>query len=363
MNPIIETNELTHSGILRIYSEKETIIMDPDYQRNGEIWTLEKKQLFIDSILNDYDIPKLYLHQLKNTDKKNKVYAVIDGRQRLETVWGFIEGEFSLESDFQYLKDKNIKAGGLTYNDLAKEYPKLKIDFDTFNLPITIVRTDDEELIDDMFYRLNEAVSLNAAEKRNAYGGNVVKAINAISAVDFFKNRVKFSNKRYQHKEVAIRLLFLAYSIQFTDRLFDTKKSYLDKFTTDYKSQNEKMISSIRKQCIDVLNDMSQIFIKDDPLLSAQSYISIYFLLFWYAKERGKLNKLTRNGFINFRESLKKNRLVAENGIAEANFELLEFDRLSQQGTNDASSIIARLRTLSSFFNMKIDLYEEMEEN
>lgn len=85
MMNIIKTYEMKHSNILRINSDKEVIKTNPAYQRNGEIWTKEKRQLLIDSILNDYDIPKLYFHLLKDEQKSTKSidyeYAIIDGRR------------------------------------------------------------------------------------------------------------------------------------------------------------------------------------------------------------------------------------------------------------------------------------------
>lgn len=165
----IETFPLKSSTILRLNSERDSIDIHPEYQRSGDIWNLEKRQLLIDSILNDYDIPKLYFHALNRPRKvgnKDIFYAIIDGRQRIETVWKFIDGEFPLDNDFIFFKDKTIKAGGLTYSEIASKYPKLKVIFDSFILPITCVRTENDDifLIEDMFSRLNEAVTLNAAD-------------------------------------------------------------------------------------------------------------------------------------------------------------------------------------------------------
>jgi|SRR5215469_11563789 len=52
----------------------------------------------------------------------------------------------------------------------------------------------------------------------------------------------------------------------------------------------------------------------------------------------------------------RKNRQAAERDIARANFEWLEFDRMSQQGTNDAASIRERVKILSSFLGFTSDL-------
>ena len=43
---------------------------------------------------------------------------------------------------------------------------------------------------------------------------------------------------------------------------------------------------------------------------------------------------------------------MAEVDISQAEFDFLEFDRLSQQGTNDASSIRERVRIISNFFGV-----------
>ncbi|RZK12020.1 MAG: DUF262 domain-containing protein, partial [Flavobacterium sp.] len=54
--PTIKTYGMPNSSILRIYSDKDIIKFDPQYQRKGDVWSLEKKQLLVDSILNEYDI-------------------------------------------------------------------------------------------------------------------------------------------------------------------------------------------------------------------------------------------------------------------------------------------------------------------
>src|SRR5690606_29907509 len=148
----IETSPIKNSTIMLLYSERAEIRLEPPYQRMGGVWTKEKKQLLIDSILNDYDLPKIYFH----TYSREQVsltginYAVIDGRQRLETIWGFIDGDFTLSDDFEYQRDPSIKLAGLGYDDIAKEYPRIKIKFDSFVLPVIAVDTDDEDLIEDM---------------------------------------------------------------------------------------------------------------------------------------------------------------------------------------------------------------------
>ncbi|MCG9755895.1 DUF262 domain-containing protein [Shewanella insulae] len=346
----IDPHSLDHSTVFSIYSEKDEIQVNPEYQRNGDVWTLEKKQLLIDSIINRYDIPKIYFHKFDRTEarKKGFEYAIIDGRQRLEAIWQFIDGKFSLKDDITYLRDPSIDIGGMTYNDLGSKHAKIKNRFDSTNLPIIVVETDEIELIEDMFSRLNEASPLNAAEKRNAYGGDLVAAINKLSRKDFFKNKVKFGNKRYQHKEVAVRLLFLQHCLESEPRLYDTKKVYLDKFTKDNKKSNKSYVNKLYKKCDETLSYLETVFIDSDPLLSSQAVIPIYYLTYQKFLEEKPRSSFSRNKLLKFNKTREKNRVMASDDITKADFELLEFDRMSQQGTNDASSIRDRVQILFS---------------
>ena len=352
----INTYPLKGSAILRIYFDKELIDVDPEYQRNGDIWNLEKRQLLIDSILNEYDIPKIYFHDLskpkKLLDGREVIFSIIDGRQRIETIWNFISGKFPLSNDFKFLADESINAGGMTYTDLSKRYPKLKVIFDSFVLPIVCVKTDDIELNEDMFSRLNEAVPLNSAEKRNAFGGPIARMINDISSHHFFENRVKFNNKRYQYKEMAAKLLFLEDSILRSSKIYDTKKEYLDEFVKLYKADPSLNTNQLGDKVKTVLNEMANVFTQEDSLLSTQTIVPIYYLLFWQALKQGMIQKITRDKLLEFKEKVKKNREIAEQAMSKADYDLLEFSRLSIQGTNDAGSIKERVRIICHFFNL-----------
>lgn len=350
----IETFPVQHSTIMRLYSEKDEIMLNPDYQRMGGVWTLEKKQLLMDSILNDYDIPKIYLHAFSREHKKvsGYAYAVIDGRQRLEAIWQFIEGKFTLSDDFKYQDDESITLAKLGYSDIASNYPKIKIKFDSFVLPVVGVDTDDQELIEDMFSRLNEAVPLNAAEKRNAIGGELVAAIREIANHDFFGRCVAFGNKRYQHREVAARLLLVEENIRTIGKIIDTKKEYLDALARDYREGKTALVADAKASVVYVLEWMCRLFVEKDELLRAQGNMVLYYLLCKSAMYAGVEANVSRERLHAFRNKVRENRLQAEDSYAEASFELLEFDRLSQQGTNDSSNIRERLGVISKYLDV-----------
>jgi hypothetical protein len=345
MIPTFTIYPLVQSSILYLYGIRNEIYMKPQYQRLGGIWTPEKRQLLIDSIINGFDIPKIYFHE-NPTDPKAKShrYAIIDGRQRLESVWGFINGEFPLDDGFRYLHDKTVKAGGLEYKELAAKYPKLKSTFDATTLSIFVVQTRDPDLIEDMFSRLNEAVPLNAAEKRNAFGGPAPRAIRLLAARPFFKKFVSVPNKRYQHYDLAAKFLYLEYKGEISD----VKKEYLDKFVRDFKFKPAASLAPMADSARRILKRMTNVFRSKDPLLRSQGMVVLYYLLFMDAMKENWIAKLRRKKFEEFEEARAQNQQVAEKDVTKARYDLLEFDRYSQT-PNDAYAIRIRLKTLKEF--------------
>ena len=64
------------------------------------------KAYLIDTILNGFDIPKIYLADFTWRDsplnRKRLPYAIIDGKQRFEAIFDFFKGEVTLNDDFVY---------------------------------------------------------------------------------------------------------------------------------------------------------------------------------------------------------------------------------------------------------------------
>jgi len=355
------------SSTLIVYSEKDGIQLDPDYQRISGIWTLEKRQLLIDSIINGFDVPKLYFHEFvpfKKIDGKKYRYAIVDGKQRIQTVWDFIDGKISLSEDFEYLRDNTVKAAGLGYSQLAEKYPQLKSRFDATPLSIVTIRTNDIDLIEDMFSRLNEAVPLNAPEKRNAFGGPLPNAIQKASAHKFFTKHVAFPDKRYRHRDLAAKFIF----IEFEKKIVNTKKADLDQFVRQFKKWRQDGLKKASKSAITKLVDetektlssMTNIFGPQDKLLRQVGMITLYFHLFRFVK-LGKVGPVSRDMLAQLEKRREKNRQIAEEkGETSTAVELplMEFDKHSQT-PNDAYAIRIRLEILLQFLSKHFDLQYE----
>lgn len=344
---------LPQGAIQYLYSLRDTIWLDPPYQRVGDIWTRDKKQLLVDSVINGFDIPKLYFHELMTPRKINGViqrYAIIDGKQRLGALWGFMDGTFALSDNFEYLHDPEIEASGLSYQSLGQKYPHLKSRFDATSLAVVAVRTDDIELIEDMFSRLNEAVPLNAPEKRNAFGGPLPSTIRELSGHQLFATRLPFTDRRFRHRDLATKFLM----VESEDEIVDTKKGYLDDFVKQWADEKRtKLEAHALKEKVEVhLDRMSRVFREQDELLRSVGMCMIIYHYFRFMKKIKKIGLINRNHFVDFENARYDNRQIAEVNWAQADYKLLEFDKYVQT-PNDAYATMIRLSILVEY--MRVD--------
>ncbi|MHA7899620.1 MAG: DUF262 domain-containing protein [Henriciella sp.] len=359
---IFETAEMGKSNVWSLFKTRNRFKMDPDYQRPGGVWSKEKKQLLIDTIINDFDVPKLYLHKFSSPliEGENAFdYAVIDGKQRLQAIWDFIDGKFVMSQESKYMHDEEIKIAGLSYKDLSHNHPDLKASFDAFNLQVVTVETDDTEIIEDLFLRLNEAVPLNAAEKRNAMGGPLVGVIREISKHKFFESKLPFKNGRYRHYDLAAKMLLLAHR----GVIVDLKKGYLDDFV---KKAEERLtpddISRMTDKTGQILNSMVGIFEDSDKLLTSVGMITLYFAMCLHVRSLDAVKIPSRGDLMEFENQRAANREKAEEELAMADYAQLEFDRFAQS-PNDAIALRYRLAVIDrDIFNGALEMTQHLSE-
>jgi hypothetical protein len=147
--------------IFTVNTRKRLIDPKPAYQR-GPIWSINHQQLFIDSILRGYDIPKLYLRKL--AEGGAYTWEVIDGQQRLRAIWDFMTDVFPLSDDSDPVEGH--KLAGLSFSDL---HYSLKDTFLAYTLSIVEVAKAEDQEVEDMFLRLQNG---EFSRKTQRYIGN-----------------------------------------------------------------------------------------------------------------------------------------------------------------------------------------------
>ncbi len=133
------------SPLISILEKRNKISFKSKYQKT-DIWTIKKYQLLIDTILRNYDIPKIYFTKSKDSNYK---YEVIDGQQRLKAIWGYYNNDYPLGDN-----SINLPTGDLS----GKTHKHLPIDakdtLDAYVLSVVVVEEADDVEIRDLFLRL-----------------------------------------------------------------------------------------------------------------------------------------------------------------------------------------------------------------
>lgn len=329
--------------------EKNVIDDSPTYQRESGIWSTEKQQLFVDSLFNRYDIPKIYLHDLRGKGSRFK-FAVIDGKQRLHTLWQFLDSKLPLADDFELYEPEGRPAPkpGSTFKQMSPDWQEI---FKTKMIDVVLVQNAEEDDIEDLFSRLNNGEPLNAAEKRNAMGGDMTKLIRDVSELPFFKSNLDFSNKRFQYYEVAVKLLLIEKAQDAGgDPFCDLKKKFLDKLVKENKTMTKALRDGLLSRVEAQTRSLRRVFTKADPLLSKQASPPLYYL-FIKIMEREYAHKdlfaRLKIFLADFHAKRAANLLKKED---DRDTNLIEFGRLIQQGTNDLNSLRARVSILRRYF-------------
>ena len=194
-----ETSEWSIRMLIDIQSR---INVDAEYQR-GKVWSRAQQALLIDSILRNFDIPKIFLRQ--RSDGSKYLFDVIDGKQRLTAIWLFASDDVRLlrNSDaFPELGD----LGGKCWSELPADAQD-KLQFS--NITITKIEQATEEDIHELFLRLQRGEPLNAAEKRNAMRGTVRDFVANTLAKHLLWNTTGIRSSRFGFDEHSAIILAL----------------------------------------------------------------------------------------------------------------------------------------------------------
>ena len=147
------------------------LLVNRRYQRKL-VWTVTEKQKLIDSILLGYPLPLILL-----AESKDSRYEIIDGMQRLNAIFTFIETSYAIREnkyfDLQEFPTAKIERdkGSFTirrkpFNTLCREDCAKILNY---QLAVTTFPAEDATKINEVFSRINSTgKKLSAQEQRQA---------------------------------------------------------------------------------------------------------------------------------------------------------------------------------------------------
>lgn len=126
------------------------------YQRKL-VWSINEKEAFIDSLKNGFPVP-LFLFSI-NEYKGQRSQEIIDGMQRLNAIFGFIENEFTVDGYYFDLSSTALTKQLFDEKILEQKEPVLDrtscVNIASYELPFSIYDEDNPDIIDEVFRRIN----------------------------------------------------------------------------------------------------------------------------------------------------------------------------------------------------------------
>jgi hypothetical protein len=125
------------------------------YQRKL-VWSVEEKQRLIDSITKDLPIPLFLVAELSGAEN---AYELIDGLQRLNAVFSFLENEFPLNDEYFDLNSLADTKLQLDKGELVQCTPVMdrarSVAVANYSIALSVFRAPDSSSVDEVFRRIN----------------------------------------------------------------------------------------------------------------------------------------------------------------------------------------------------------------
>ena len=181
----------------------EEIDLAPDFQRQAGIWNDERKSRLIESLLLRIPLPVFYVA----ADESEK-WSVVDGIQRMTTIYDYVTGKFPLKR-LEYL----TKLNGCTHDELRRP---LQRRISETQLIVNVIESGTSpDVLFNVFRRINTGgMTLNGQEIRHALNpGPVRDYLKELAESDEFKKATdgSINPKRMADRECVLR--FLAFHI------------------------------------------------------------------------------------------------------------------------------------------------------
>ena len=241
-------------------NKRDGIDLRPPYQR-GYIWSAEFKDKLLYSIIKGYPIGNISLRVRTDKNEKGAMQEVVDGQQRLTSIYKFVIGEHSMQGEcakktieyiaeymgaeydasLEKLKRKLNNKGKilLKFSQLPEE---IKGNINSFNISITNITNSTDSEISEYFRYLQNQERLRAGEIINSLPSSSLETyLNSISDKERLFRILTFSNERKQFDRVFYSIL----------GLLDKKLGFgvLDKEVLKYASDCEELTESALERC------------------------------------------------------------------------------------------------------------------
>ena len=112
------TTQYTVVDYCDMYERKE-VRVNRQYQRSDLVWPRTAQSFLVETILLDFPVPKLFLHQQTDLRTRRPIKEIVDGQQRTRAIVDYFNDEYRLTSNVSLEEAK-----GKRFSELSEELQK-----------------------------------------------------------------------------------------------------------------------------------------------------------------------------------------------------------------------------------------------
>ena len=227
----LEKNDRSLAELKR-WHNRGSLILDPDWQRNY-VWNQRQASKLIESFLLGIPVPVVYLAKNEKGD-----YEVIDGQQRLRSVFDFLNNKYPLRGldILTDIQNKKFNALDRTQQQAIEDATLRSFEFES---------NTDRDMLFVVFERLNTGgTKLNEMEIRNCiYRGKLNNLIIKLAKNNEFKKVINQDGIEKRMADRALVLRFLAFYERTHTKCTKGLKRFLNDFFEIYRDTNDDRIA------------------------------------------------------------------------------------------------------------------------
>lgn len=230
--------DMSFREIVTMYKEGD--LEKPELQRKY-VWTKNEASRFIDSILLGLPVPSIFL--AKTNDNKR---LIVDGYQRIMTVYDYMEGVFSGDSKkFRLSNSDNIHPNwrGKTFEELTDEQKRTIKTYPIHAIVFEQKHPQDDTGMYQIFERINTSGrALRPQEIRNCvYHGEFNNLLFSLNKENIWRQILNLQKEDSRMSDVELILRFFAFSEIEDYSEFHQTQINLVKFLNIYMGSKKNM--------------------------------------------------------------------------------------------------------------------------
>lgn len=242
MKQIVTTRTVYTVGQLLTWMRSGTLVLKPTFQRR-QVWKKKSKSLLIDTVVRGLPMPLIFLRQQQDLKTFESGMEVIDGQQRLRTLFSYIDpsslADYKNDRDnFSVIKSHNKEVAGRKFSDLSDDLKRSILEYEISSH--VFPPSTGDQIVLRVFARMNSTgMKLNYQEVRNAEFAGEFKTLSydlAFEHLDYWRKWGVFSDddmaRMIEVESVSDYLIAIMYGVSGKSQPNITKvyRQYDDEF-------------------------------------------------------------------------------------------------------------------------------------